>query len=92
MNRFEFFTESELYLPENESEVRDSTSRAKEMKSKSLSAASRSSKFDTSRPKEGISNQNEAQNRANFITLGKISEQASLVFPPNRHFILVNLI
>ena len=69
-------------LLEDDSEVRDPTSRAKDMESKSFSVetdkfpprspfkpAERSEEYKIS------SNQEKAQNRTNFITLGKISEQ-----------------
>jgi len=80
MNRFEFFTESELYLPENESEVRDSTSRAKEMKSKRLSEAPRSpfQPLSGSQQYNISSNQEKGLNRSNFITLSQIPEEEKI--------------
>jgi len=70
------------YLPENDSEVRDSTSRGKDMESKSFSVETE--KFPPRRPLKPLSgsqqynissNQNEAQNRPNFITLGEYSRR-----------------
>ena len=64
-------------LLEDDSEVRDPTSRAKDMESKTLSDAPRSPFKPAERSEEYkiSSNQEKAQNRTNFITLGKISEQ-----------------
>ena len=81
------------YLPENDpkrssavlSEVRDSTSRGKDMESKSFSVET--DKFPLRRPFQPLSgsqqynissNQEKAQNRLNFITLGRISEQEKI--------------
>ena len=68
------------YLPENESEVRDSTSRGKEMESKSFSEAPRRpfQPLSGSQQYNISSNQEKAQNRLNFITLGTISEDEKI--------------
>ena len=74
----------ELYLPENDpkrsavrSEIRDSTSRRKDIESKTLSEASKIDFKDSkpSQPYNISSNQQKGLNGSNFITLGKISEQ-----------------
>ncbi len=68
-------------MTENESEVRDSTSRGKDMESKSFSESPRRH-FKTlsgSQQYNNISsNQEKDQNRPNFITLGKISEEEKI--------------
>ena len=68
------------YLPENDSEVRDSTSRGKDMESKSFSEAPRRpfQPLSGSQQYNISSNQEKAQNRLNFITLGTISEQEKI--------------
>jgi len=68
------------YLPENDSEVRDSTSRGKDMESKSFSEAPRRpfQPLSGSQQYNIFSNQEKAQNRLNFITLGTISEQEKI--------------
>jgi len=68
-------------LPENDSEVRDSTSRGKDMESKSFSEAPRKpfQPLSGSQQYNNISsNQEKAQNRLNFITLETISEQEKI--------------
>jgi hypothetical protein len=69
-------------LPENDSEVRDSTSQGKDMKSKSFSEAPRSPFKSLSGSQQNLSlSQEKAQNRLNFITLGRISEPEALRGP-----------
>ena len=67
-------------MPENDSEVRDSTSRGKDMESKSFSEAPRRpfQPLSGSQQYNISSNQEKAQNRLNFITLGTISEQEKI--------------
>jgi hypothetical protein len=70
-------SEKAPYLTENGSEVRDSTSRGKDMESKSFSEAPRSpfQPLSGSQQYNISSNQDKGLNQPNFITLGKISEQ-----------------
>ena len=73
-------------MPQNESEVKDLTSRGKDMESKSFSVEN--DKFPPRSPLKPLSgsqqynnissNQEKDQNRPNFITLGKISEEEKI--------------
>ena len=73
-------------MPQNESEVRDLTSWGKDMESKSFSVET--DKFPPRSPLKPLSgsqqynnissNQEKDQNRPNFITLGKISEEEKI--------------
>jgi hypothetical protein len=68
------------YLPENNSEVRDSTSRGKDMESKSFSEDSKID-FKTlshSQQYNISSNEEKGRNRQNFVTLGKISDEEKI--------------
>jgi len=68
------------YLAENDSQVRDSTSWGKDMKSKSFSEAPRSSLNTLSNNQQYnlSSNQEIATNSLNFITLGNLSEDEKI--------------
>ena len=68
------------YLPENDSEVRNSTSRGKDMESKSFSEAPRSSLNTLSNNQQYnlSSNQEIAPNSLNFITLRNLSEDEKI--------------
>ena len=66
-------------MPENESEVRNPTYQRKGIESKSVSATSKSTFIPLSDSQQyNTSNQKKDQNRLNFITLGKISEEEKI--------------
>ena len=81
-------------MPENHSEVRDSTSRGKDMESKSLSEAFKmpSDESFQSQQYNIPSNQEKGLNQPNFITLGKISEEEKIEIIQTRSLRRMNVV